>query len=1067
MSLRATALAVVMCALIAPASGSGNNHALIVQAFDAAQSDFSVPDTSLYKAFWNDPYLLYEMLNTTQYGHRFSLSPIPHERIHLLYADGEDYAGRTWRYKPLDRLGIPKATDAPATLDTVCRYLEAFAHGDQSLGIERMTWSDTLVVYLFGHGDHNRHPPNRHPDPSKATHFCLKVRQSGGSGYTELWDTTFGRLLNSVRAQKVVILQQCYGGGFIDDIADSTTTVISASTSSQRAWSVDEDDRWDSPLPECDSAGSAVEGHSEFSFHLFNALRGAVIRPDLWPSQHPRRADFNGDSAVSWYEAYLYAERSDSRSEDPVFFERTRTWAYAQPVPIDSRALKVHRGGGIAAFSRYDSTRQAADWTLYAMKGNKSHGLWSYSMSDSIWTELESLPVSGPLKKGTCIAASDEGDVYVARGGKWREFWRYAASSDSWQRAADVPVGPKPTVKHGSCLTAVASPDGETSYVYLLKAMSSGRNGFYRFNAHTGQWSTMQPPPPSGSSSNPRFKAGSSMCWDGEDTIYVLKGSAKPPTIYGYSIAADSWSLVAGDFPVGGVKPKDGSGIARLPGGSLYMLVGKTRQVWVFDRHAPAGQRWSPMESLPAGPSGNPVAKNGSGMVAADNFVWVLRGAKTNDVLRLTPRGDRFSPAQGQDPPTSPGEVCLVSGGEPAEPRFSHHGELVAFTRSDGDSGPRQVWVAPVSGDDPKQLTKLAGDCAWPVWSPNDALVAFEYEPGGGQPSQVRIVPVSGSSTTTQLGNANWSHHRPSWTPGGGSLVCEVEDSTGYSQVYLIDAATGGEGALTRDHADHTQVTAAGSGHVVYLGADSAGNGQVYALKPGDSVAVQWTGFALDRDNLSVSESDSTVVFEVESDDGYVRIGRVVGSAGEDTLTSGAADQLSPAVGPDFGVAFCTETTDDGDALCIVTSSGTQALTGDQATREQLHVGPLNEDAEYPIAYVRDDGLYVFTPSGSGGGGMAGSGTLLRLSAEAANPVRGRLVIRWQTPVEQHVRLRVYNTAGQVARTLHDARTPVGVHMSNWDCTDAQGRRLPAGVYFYALETESRRISRKVVISSK
>jgi hypothetical protein len=232
--VKATLVAVLLLGGAATAFATNNNQALIVQAFDAGETDGfpSPPDTAIYKAFWNDPYLFYELLNTAQYGHRFSLSPMPHDRIHLLYADGVDYPGLTDRYWPYERLDTTSITDASATLDTVELYLDAFANGNSGLGITALSSSDTLVVYLFGHGGHDYHPQGRVPDASKAGHFCLYVRPPQGSTYTPLWDTTFGRLMAAIPAQKIVILQQCYSGGFIDDIADSLTTVITASTSS-------------------------------------------------------------------------------------------------------------------------------------------------------------------------------------------------------------------------------------------------------------------------------------------------------------------------------------------------------------------------------------------------------------------------------------------------------------------------------------------------------------------------------------------------------------------------------------------------------------------------------------------------------------------------------------------------------------------------------------------------------------------------------------------------------------------------------------------------------------------
>jgi flagellar hook assembly protein FlgD len=70
-------------------------------------------------------------------------------------------------------------------------------------------------------------------------------------------------------------------------------------------------------------------------------------------------------------------------------------------------------------------------------------------------------------------------------------------------------------------------------------------------------------------------------------------------------------------------------------------------------------------------------------------------------------------------------------------------------------------------------------------------------------------------------------------------------------------------------------------------------------------------------------------------------------------------------------------------------------------------------------------------------------------------------------PKEELVSLKVYNTAGQVARVLHQGMTKPGQYTTIWDGTDAEGRRLAAGVYFYALATDERRLSRKVVLAAE
>jgi len=48
---------------------------------------------------------------------------------------------------------------------------------------------------------------------------------------------------------------------------------------------------------------------------------------------------------------------------------------------------------------------------------------------------------------------------------------------------------------------------------------------------------------------------------------------------------------------------------------------------------------------------------------------------------------------------------------------------------------------------------------------------------------------------------------------------------------------------------------------------------------------------------------------------------------------------------------------------------------------------------------------------------------------------------------------------------LADGKTKPGVYTSVWNRTDAEGRRLANGVYFYALDNGAKRINRKLVLT--
>jgi len=57
------------------------------------------------------------------------------------------------------------------------------------------------------------------------------------------------------------------------------------------------------------------------------------------------------------------------------------------------------------------------------------------------------------------------------------------------------------------------------------------------------------------------------------------------------------------------------------------------------------------------------------------------------------------------------------------------------------------------------------------------------------------------------------------------------------------------------------------------------------------------------------------------------------------------------------------------------------------------------------------------------------------------------------------VKLVVYNTSGQIIRTLVNDVKPAGEHHIEFDGTDTQGIELPAGIYFYQLQTSEQRLT--------
>jgi len=69
------------------------------------------------------------------------------------------------------------------------------------------------------------------------------------------------------------------------------------------------------------------------------------------------------------------------------------------------------------------------------------------------------------------------------------------------------------------------------------------------------------------------------------------------------------------------------------------------------------------------------------------------------------------------------------------------------------------------------------------------------------------------------------------------------------------------------------------------------------------------------------------------------------------------------------------------------------------------------------------------------------------------NPFNAVTQIRYQLTKEADVSLKIYNIAGQMVRTLVNARQPAGFHTAAWDGTHDDRQSVASGIYFCRLQT--------------
>ena len=101
------------------------------------------------------------------------------------------------------------------------------------------------------------------------------------------------------------------------------------------------------------------------------------------------------------------------------------------------------------------------------------------------------------------------------------------------------------------------------------------------------------------------------------------------------------------------------------------------------------------------------------------------------------------------------------------------------------------------------------------------------------------------------------------------------------------------------------------------------------------------------------------------------------------------------------------------------------------------------------------------TVAGSGVETPAIGRALLRQNAP--NPFNGGTTISYEMDTPGRVRLRIFDTAGRLVRTVADGYTQAGSHQALWNGRDDSEHDVASGIYFYELDVEGQRQTRKLV----
>jgi len=87
-----------------------------------------------------------------------------------------------------------------------------------------------------------------------------------------------------------------------------------------------------------------------------------------------------------------------------------------------------------------------------------------------------------------------------------------------------------------------------------------------------------------------------------------------------------------------------------------------------------------------------------------------------------------------------------------------------------------------------------------------------------------------------------------------------------------------------------------------------------------------------------------------------------------------------------------------------------------------------------------------------------------QLSQNYPNPFNPTTNIEYALNKKGHIQIAVYNMLGQKVNTLVDLKQSAGRYSVQWDGTDVQGRQMSSGVYYYQLESNGHKVTKKMVL---
>ena len=355
-------------------------------------------------------------------------------------------------------------------------------------------------------------------------------------------------------------------------------------------------------------------------------------------------------------------------------------------------------------------------------------------------------------------------------------------------------------------------------------------------------------------------------------------------------------------------------------------------------------------------------------------------------------------------------------------------GYFIGTTDFDPSPGTTTLSSAPGTFDGFLMKLNAAGDFQWAfkVGSTGDDIALCVAVDGAGNPyicgfhqNTIDLDPGPGTFTLTAAGNEGFF---AKYSPAGNFIFGQKEGGPADEVLYSI-AIDASDFVYLTGYFSGTPLLQTGAGSASPV---SAGNADVLLIKYQPAAIlpvnfISFTGKAVGNNALlqwAVSSERDSKGFEIEK-------------------------STQPL-----------QTTGSWQKAGFVQSNGSSSTINKY---EFPDLTPLTGKTFYRLKQVDADGHFTYSPIVVVDASQRPQYALLQNSP---NPVQHFTSIRYELPENSHIKLAVYNQAGQEIMVLENKEKPAGTYTVSLD-----GSLLEPGIYYYSLQTNKSVLVRKMIVT--